>query len=634
MQNLERIRTFAAVVALFGLSMAGLGGCGGCSSEPKGKGGPATASGAAAGSEAAGPGTPNPPFQGELPKGALVDADGEVGKYGGTFVIASAGNPKSFNPILQNEASTSEVISGPVFATCWGFDNLKQTETPEMCEKYERTPDNMTYTFTLREGLKWSDGTPVTVDDFAFSYNVITDPKIPCSVKDLFKQGKDAAGNDLFAVMEKVDDRVFRFKLREPNVVFQYTVGSIYAVPRHKWEDAYNKGEFNKAMTLQTPPDDIVSSGPFRIKGFATEERVVLERNPYYWKVDKAGNRLPYLDRVIFVVVPDFNVSLLKFRDGETDVYEVRPEDVELLKRDQDKGNYSVVELGPSFNTNYFMFNQDLGLNKEGKPYVDPVKLAWFKDKNFRKAISHAIDRNSIVNVLYQGRGQPHFSYTSAANKAWFNPAITQYPYDLEKSKALLATAGFTLKDAVLTDKAGNRVTFTAVTNSENPTRIALLNLLKEDFAKLGIEVKVQPVPFNDLVTRLSDTRDFESIVLGWSSAVPPDPSQMRNVLLSSGRSHNWHPNQKTPATEWEKRIDELVGKNSQVADMAERKKAFDEIEAIFSDELPQIGLAIYTDHAAGRNNLGNFRPAALRPKTHWNVEQIFFKTPKNAKNR
>ena len=108
----------------------------------------------------------------------------------------------------------------------------------------------------------------------------------------------------------------------------------------------------------------------------------------------------------------------------------------------------------------------------------------------------------------------------------------------------------------------------------------------------------------------------------------------MRNVLLSGGRSHNWHPNQKTPATEWEKRIDELVGKNSQVADMAERKKAYDEIEAIFADELPQIGLAIYTDHAAGRNNLGNFRPAALRPKTHWNVEQLFFKTPKNSGKR
>lgn len=604
--------------------------CSGGKEAPPG-GGPATS---APPSEAAGPGTPTPPFQGELPKGAYVETEGDVGKYGGTLVIASAGNPKSFNPILQNETSTSEVIAGPVFSSCWGFDNLKQVDAPEMCEKYERSPDNLVYTFTLREGLRWSDGTPVTVDDFAFSYNIITDPKVPSSVKDLFKQGKDPQGADQFAVMEKVDDRVFRFKLRQPNVNFQHTVGAIYAIPRHKWEDAYTKGEFNKTMTLQTPPEDIVCSGPFRIKGFATDERVVLERNPYYWKVDREKNRLPYLDRVIFVIVPDFNVSLLKFRDGETDVYEVRPEDVELLKRDRDKGNYTVVELGPSFNTNYFMFNLDDRLNSEGKPYVDPVRMAWFRDKTFRKAISHAIDRSSIVNVLYQGRGQAQWGYTSPANKAWYNDKITQYPYDLEKAKTLLASAGFTLKDGALVDKAGHRVSFSAVTNSENPTRIAMLNLLKEDFTKLGIDMQVQPVPFNDLITRLTDTRNFESIVLGWSSAVPPDPSQMGNVLLSGGRSHNWKPMQAKPSTDWEKRIDELVAENMKTPEMADRKKAFDEIEAIIADELPQIPLAIYTDHAAGRNNLGNFRPAALRPKTHWNIEQIFFRTPKPKSGR
>jgi peptide/nickel transport system substrate-binding protein len=621
-------RVLATCAALVGLMAGALGGCSGGGGDAKGPGtGPGSA--AASADPAGGLGVPNPPFEGDIPKGALRVEGGETGRYGGTLVLASAGNPKSFNPILQNEASTSEVIAGPVFATCWEFNNLAQVDEPALCEKYERSPDNLIYTFTLREGLRWSDGTPITVDDFAFSYNIITDPKIPSTVKDLFKQGKDEAGNDLFATMEKVDDRTFRFKLREPNVVFQYTVGSIYVIPRHKWQSVYEAGGFMQAMTVQTPPAEIISSGPFRIKAFAADERVVLERNPHYWKVDKAGNRLPYLDRVIFVVVPDFNVALLKFRDGETDVYEVRPEDVELLKRDTEKGKYQVVDLGPSFNTSYFMFNQDPGNTKDGKPFVDPVKLKWFRDKTFRKAISHAIDRNSIVNVIFQGRGQPHWTYTSPANKQWYYDQATQYPYSLDKARELLTQAGFVFKDGVLRDAAGNKVTFTAVTNSENGTRIALLNLLKDDFAKLGIEVTVQPVPFNELTTRLADTRDFEAVVLGWSSAVPPDPSQMRNVLLSGGRSHNWHPNQKQPATEWEKRIDALVSENSRVAELEARKKAFHEIEAIFSDELPQIGLAVYNDHAAGRLNLGNFRPAPLRPKTHWNVDELFFKTPK-----
>ena len=619
MNNTESIRALAIACALLAA------GCSSCGREG-GRG--STAGGGPASAAPSGPGVPTPPFQGELPKGAMKVESILPGRYGGALVLAVAGNPKSFNPILQNETSTSDIISGPVFAGCWGYDNAAQADRPELCEKYERSADNLIYTFTLREGLRWSDGQPITVDDLAFSYNVVTDPKIASSVKDLFKQKDPATGGEGFPVLEKVDDRIFRFKLKEPNVVFQNTVGSLKPIPRHKYEAAYERGEFHQTLTLQTPPDDIVGSGPFRIKTFATEERVVLERNPYYWKVDSAGHRLPYLDRVVFVIVPDFNVSLLKFREGETHLYELRPEDVELLRRDQDRGDYRVHELGPSFNTTYFMLNLDDRSDKDGAPYVDPVKMAWFKDKGFRQALSYGIDRSSIVNVVFQGRGQPHYGFTSPANKAWYNPGIQQYPYNLEKARQLLAASGFVLKEAALYDKAGNRVSFTTETNANNSNRIAILNLLKEDFGKLGIEVKVQPVPFNDLVTRVMDSRKFEAIVFGWSSGVPPDPSQFLNVLLSSGRSHGWYPNQKEPLTAWERRMDELTRQVGQVADAAQRKQIYGEIEAIWAEELPQIGLAVYTDHVAGRHIVGNFKPAPLRPKTHWNLDELFLEKP------
>ncbi len=604
--------------------MAGCNGGGGDATKPSG--GPAKPS---APPSATGPGTPVPPFQGATPKGAYVDANAEPGRYGGTFSLAVPGNPKTFNPILGTADSTGGIIQGSVFATCMEFDNAAQLEVPGLCEKYERSTDGLTYTFTLREGLLWSDGQPLTTDDFAFTYNAILDPKVPSAARDLFKQGNDAKGADQFPVLEKVDDRVFRMRLKEVNVTFSYALSAVYVLPHHKWDDAYSRGEFNQTMSLQTPPEEIVSSGPFRIKSFVNETRVVLERNPYYWKVDKVGTRLPYLDHVVFELVPDLNVALLKFRDGETDVYEIRAEDVELIERDQKRGNYTVQDLGPAFNTNYFMFNLDDGLGKDGKPFVDPIKMKWFKDKRFRKAISHAIDRDAIVRVVFQGCAQPLWSYTSPANRAWYNPDITKYPYSLDKARELLTQAGFVQRDNALYDGTGKRVSFTMVTNSENSTRIAILNLLKEDFTKLGIDVTVRPVPFNDLVTALNDTRNFEAIVLGWGSSVPPDPSQMANVLLSSGRSHNWHPNQKTPATPWEQRINDLFQKNTTSPDMAVRKKAYNEIEAILSDELPEIGLAVIDDHAAGRNNLGNFKPSALRPRTHWNIDELYFKTPK-----
>jgi peptide/nickel transport system substrate-binding protein len=608
----------AAALALVALAVACSGG--GEKSAPV----PAGDKASTPGSVAAGPGTPNPPFQGEAPKGAARELDAEPGRYGGRLVIATAGNPKSFNPVLANETSTTEITNGPMFSSCWGFNNKAQTEQPGLCEKYERSQDGLTWTFTLREGLQWSDGTPLTTDDFEFTYAVMLDAKVPNSTKDLFKQGKDAAGVEQFAKFEKVDARSFRFVLREVNVIFQYAVGSIYAIPKHKWESQWQAGEFTRVLTLQTPPAEVVTSGPFRLKQFDTEQRVVLERNPHYWKVDKVGNRLPYLDQVIFVIVPDYNAAFLKFRQGETHLHEVRPDEIDLLKRELEKSDFVLSELGASFNTNYIMFNLDTGNDKDGKPFVDPIKMKWFQNKLFRKAVSHAIDRESIVRTVFHGQGQPHYGYTSPANKAWYSDAVVKYPYNLETSKKLLAEGGFASKDDGLYDAQGNRVSFRLVTNSENPTRVALLNLLKEDFKKLGMEVNIQPVPFNDLVTALNDTRNFEAVVLGWASGVPPDPSQMKNVLLSSGRSHNWFPNQKKPATPWEAQIDDLMQKNSQALDPAERTRTYNEIERIFSDELPQIGIVVAMDYAAARKTVGNFKPAGLRPKTHWNIDQLF----------
>jgi peptide/nickel transport system substrate-binding protein len=620
-------KAFAKLLTAVG-AIAAIAACTGTDTPKKAGGGGEKGTGEAA---ATGIGTPNPPFQGDLPKGALKVNDFEVGKYGGTLVLATAGDPKSFNPVLANETSTTDITNGPVFATCWDFDNGKQEERPGLCESYERSDDGLTYTFHLREGLRWSDGQPLDADDFEFTYAVVIDPNVPTTQKDLFRQGKDAAGKEQFPDFEKVDARTFRFKLKKKDILFHFNVGSLYVVPKHKWEADWKAGKFPQTMTLQTPPDDIVSSGPYRIKSYAASERVVLERNPYYWKVDQAGNRLPYLDRVIFAIVPDFNVEFLKFREGETDVLDVRPEHYDLLKREEQKGDYTVVDLGASMNTNYLMFNLSDGKDKDGKPVVDPAKLKWFQNKNFRKAISHAIDRDGIVRTVFHGRAQPLWTFVSPANKKWYPAKFEQYPYDLEKSKALLAAEGFTKKDDGLYDADGHKVEFSIMTNSENATRIALINVLKDDLEKLGITINVRPVPFNDVVTAMQDAHNFEGLVLGWASGVPPDPELMKNILLSSGRSHNWNPNQVKPATPWEGKMDELLLQSNELFDYGERKKLIDEIYYIFSDEQPQIQLVVANAYAAGRNYVGNFKPSTLRPVTHWNIESMYLKHPKKS---
>lgn len=574
-------------------------------------------------------GTPNPPFVGEAPKGAMVVEGAEIGRYGGTLVRASAGNPKTFNPIIANESSSTDFLYGPMFSSCGGYHLVRQAEEPGLCEKFERSEDGLTYTFTLREGLRWSDGHPLTTDDVEFAWTIITDPNVANSVKDLFKQGSNPDGTPLFPTFAKVDPRVFRFELARKDVLFHSAVNSVYFVPKHIWEETYTSGNFNNALGLGTPPEKVVVSGPFRLKTFASEERVVLERNPHFWKVDAKGHRLPYLDRVITLIVPDFNAEFLKFTEGETDLHEVRPEQFDALKRREAKADYVVKDLGPAFATYWFMYNLDDGLDTDGKPFVEPMKAKWFNDKRFRKATSHAIDRDGMVRTVLNGRGVPLWTFYSPANKAWAHDGVTKYPYDLEKSRALLRESGFEHRDGKLHDAGGNPVEFSMVTNSENATRVAMLNVIKDDLAKLGITAHIRPVPFNDLVLALRTNRKFDAMLLGWGSGVPPDPAQSRNIMLSSGQSHAWHPSQKTPATEWEARIDALVHETNRHFEHAERKKHHDQLLEILADEQAQITLVTLTDFAAARKNVGNFMPNALSRKCHWNMDFMYLKQPK-----
>ena len=257
-------------------------------------------------------------------------------------------------------------------------------------------------------------------------------------------QGVDEAGKARFPTFEKVDARTFRFKLLQRDVLFHYAVGSIYAVPKHKWEAAYKAGDFGQAMRINTPPGDIPTSGPFVVKEVRSDERVVLERNPRFWKVDREGNRLPYLDRMIILVVPDFNAAFLKFREGETDLLEVRPEHFDPLRRKEATGDYVVSDLGPSFNTNWLILNQDRRLSSEGKPYVEPMKQKWFQNKNFRKAISHAIDRETFIREVLDGRGKAIGSHFSPTDAGYVHLA-GMYPYDPARARALLQEAGVRL---------------------------------------------------------------------------------------------------------------------------------------------------------------------------------------------
>ncbi len=558
--------------------------------------------------------------------GSYVVQDMQSGHYGGRLIIASAGDPKTFNPMLSNESS-SDMVLRPMFSPCWGYNNGRQTEEPGLCERFIRSEDGLTYTFILREGIKWSDGQPITSADFAFSYGILTQSEISSADRDIFNQGNDENGNPLFPRLTVIDDRRFQFTLHRPDVLFHYTAGTFAVVPEHRWRQSFAKGQFNRAMSTEMNLADMVGSGPFVVTKYQPGERVVLSRNMHYWKVDVAGKQLPYLDELEVRLVADHSAALQRFIAGETHLLEVRASDYERLKRQEATSDFVVIDVGPSFDTAYFMFNLDDRSDSDGNPYVSPEKQRWFSNKNFRKAISHAIDRQSLVRNVLAGRGEPLWSYISPANVKWYPKNVEKYPYDLNIAARLLAQEGFVKRDGQLFDADGVPVEFRMMTNAESDTRIKILNYLREDFSRLGIKALIQPTAFNEVVTALRDTRKFEAVLLGWGTSIPPDPAFSKNVLFSGGTSHGWYPEQAKPVTAWEAKMDKLLGQSTATGDYQTRKRALDQLFEIFSDFQPQIQLVVTRDAAAARRNVGNFRPSALRPSAHWNVESLYLRT-------
>lgn len=571
-------------------------------------------------------GTADPAFVGALPEGARTsEMSGGLcpGRYGGNLIIPTQGNPKSFNPVVANETSTTALINGPIYQGLVDFDPHKFEQTNLLAESHSVSEDGKTWTFKLRKGLKWSDGHPFTADDVVFNIDVVLNPKVSSSVKDLFKDSKDK-----FPTYRKVDDLTVEFVLSEVNVLFSAAVGSVYMLPKHKLITAHQEDRMDKVLLLDTPPEEIVTMGPFRVNSFTTEQRLVLERNPYYWQKDKWGNRLPYLDKVTFVIVPDFNTSMLKMLAGEVDLYDTMTADqYDRLKRDEEKGGYSVKDLGPSLSVNYIVFNLNDGNNADDKPYVDPVKQKIFDDQRFRQAMSHAIDRDGMVKTALLGRGAPTYCFTGPGNKLWY-AECPKFPHNPAKAKALLDAMG--MKDV---DGDGYRETaqgkpfeFTMATNVENAVRIAAGNIMKKDFEAVGIKANLKPVPFNSLITSSNSTYDWEAIILGWASGVPPDPAMSKNILLSSGRTHIWHPKQSPTKRAWEQEIDQLVAKVNGVMDMAERKKAYAGVMKIMGEQQAQIFTFNANTYVAGKNRIGNFKPTIIRPYGYTNIIEMFIK--------
>jgi peptide/nickel transport system substrate-binding protein len=557
-----------------------------------------------------------------LPEPPLV-ATCPPGIPGGRLVIATYGDPKTFNPITANEQTSQEIIRH-LFAGLVGQDAVSQQVEPALAESWTNSPDGKTWTFKLRKNLRWSDGEPLTADDVVFTWDAIYDPDIISPTRDLFViNGKE------FTVT-KIDDLTVQVVTPEVYAPFLTFFGGVPVLPKHILANTLADKSFGSAYGVNWDVAKIVGSGPFRLKNYQPAQSLLLERNPYFFEVDSNGQRMPYFDNVIYTIVPDFNAMSLRFLSGESDADDrIFPYEYDHFKEASASGKFNVLDPGIGLETAFIWFNENTNADKGGKPYVNPVKLKWFRDTKFRQAISYAIDREAILKSVYDGRGTPNYGFITPGNKVWYNPNTPQYTQDLAKATALLKEIGIEKRngDDFMTDADGNKIEFTLNTNVGNAAREKTAVLITDDLEKLGIKVVFQPIEFNTFIERTEANFNYECGLLSLGSGGTTEPSSAMNVLKSSGFTHLWFPRQTTPSSPWEARMDQLMDAQNSTLDFNERKKDFDEVQQIMGEQLPLIFTVSPQYYAAMRSDIGNVRATALsdNPAT-WNIEELYFK--------
>src|SRR5579864_3204257 len=548
----------------------------------------------------------------------VQQVNAEVGRYGGHLVVGLRSEPKTLNPVTATDAISRQVIF-QCNADLISINRSSQQTEPALAKSWKVSPDGRTFTLNLRKGVRFSDGHPFDADDVIFSFTVYLDEAVGSPQRDLLIiDGKPP-------VITKLDQYTVRFTLPRSYAAAERLFDGLAILPRHLLDQAYKEGRFSRAWTLNTPDPEIAGLGPFRVKQNVPGQTIVLERNPYYWRVDKANHRLPYVDELVFAFVGGEDQQVMRFEAGDTDlISRVSAENYALLSKDAPRNGWQLSDLGPSLEYNFLVFNLN-DVDSKKSPEV-ARRQAWFRELKFRQAVSAAVDRDSIVKLVYGSRGAPLWGNVGPGNKLWLNQAIPRPARSLETARQLLKSAGFSWNNAgQLLDKTGKLVEFTIVTSSSNTQRMKMATLVQDDLSHLGMQVNVAPLDFRAMLDRVFQTFDYEAAIMGLGGG-DPDPNPEMNVWLFNGATHLWHLNEAQPATDWEREVDELMQQQMITLNYDKRKKLYDNVQQLIAENVPFIFLATPDVLVGAKAQIGNFHPAALDDNTLWNADELYLR--------
>jgi len=549
----------------------------------------------------------------------------DTGRPGGRLVASLHSDPKSLNPVTALDAYSKEVIS-LLFADLIHTNPYPQHTETALAKSWKASSDGKRYTLELRRGVRFSDGNPFDADDVVFSFKVYLDEKVHSPQRDLLEVG----GKPI--QVRKIGPYEVEFELPEPYAAAERLFDSVRILPRHLLERAYEEGKISQVWEMATNPGEIAGLGAFRLKQYVPGQQIVVERNPFYWKVDPSGNRLPYLDEIAFLIVPTEDAAVIRFQAGDIDVISrIGADNYDALERDQRARTYQLHDLGPGLEYNFLFFNLN-DVDSQKLPDLQR-KQEWFRLPEFRQAVSAAIDRESIVRLVYRGRATPLWDQVTPGNKLWVNAAVPQPPQSLARAAALLRSAGFTRRpDGILVDSHGQPVAFSILTNPSNVQRTKLATIVQDDLAQLGMQVHAVPLEFQAVMARIFDTYDYEAAVLGLVSG-DADPNPEINVWTSGGATHLWALTEKNPTTDWQAEIDRLMRAQTSMLDYQKRKHAYDRVQELIAQFDPVICLVSPHVLVGVKSGVGGIKPAVMGDYVLWNADEIFWRS-KVAGNR
>jgi peptide/nickel transport system substrate-binding protein len=512
-----------------------------------------------------------------------------LAQSGGQLRFCIHSEPKTFNPLLtaDDASETVRYLTGGVLMR---LNRLTQELEPELARSWKVSDGGRSITFKLRDGVRFSDGTPFSAADVAYTMQQLMDPALHSPTGDAFRSGE---GKVITRVLGK--DRVA--------ITFPAPIAGLDRL-------------FDQVaiMSAKSSQKEMAVLGPYYVAEDKAGAYLILKRNPNYWKHDASGRQLPHIDSIRLDIQQNRDIETLRLERGEIDF--INSIDAEYYDKVITQNPAMAHDAGISLDAEFMWFNQT-----PTSP-LPAYKKAWFTSTNFRRAISEAINRDDLVRIAFRGRAHPAVGPVSPGNKFWFNASLQPHPFDQKSALRRLAEDGFRLQDGVLRDGEGHAVEFSIVTNAGNRYRERMATMIQQDLAGIGIRVNVVTLDFPSLIERMTRTFDYEACLLGLVNT-DLDPNSQMNIWLSSSENHQWNPSQKTPATVWEAEVDKLMRAQASTLDSKKRKAYFDQVQKIAWEQEPFIYLVNKDALSAVSPLVHNVHPVVLRPQVYWNIEEL-----------